>query len=79
MLKTSEKMVAALDEVKEFVFGDMSTHVVLMNMNERELKAYQSTSRFIEALTELSLEQARLMDEQNEKLDKILKKLEESK
>lgn len=78
MLKTSEKMVAALDEVKEFGFGDMSTHVVLMNMNERELKAYQSASRFIEALTELSLEQARLMDEQNEKLDTILKKLEES-
>lgn len=76
MLETTKKL---LNEVEEFMKLGMSTLDVtemLEGMDETTFKMYKLMLNMIDTSKELAVKQAELMEEQDKKLDKILKLVE---
>ena len=76
MLETTKKLIGEIDDImnksmRYFEFNDF------INMDKDQLEAIQKFVCIINTSKELMMEQAEMMEEQNKKLDLILKYLEE--
>ena len=77
MLETTKKFVEECDELMEFTFTKIDLkNDFIKNVNEEDFKLFKKTMSLYEASKELVIMQAEMIEEQNKKLDKILKLLE---
>lgn len=69
------KFVDEVNEMKVLIVEQM-THDEILNIDEKSLKAIQSAIRLVDAYRDFTLEQAKLIEETNKKLDMLLVKMD---
>lgn len=69
------KFVDEVIEMKELIVEQMSYNEFL-NIDEKSLKAIQTAIRLVDAYRDFTLEQAKLIEETNKKLDMLLVKMD---
>lgn len=79
MKTITNEVIKEIEELKELMFGLMGTESVFMDIDETTLKTMQLCMRMIDDSCNLMKEYVDVLDEQNHKLDMILKKLDEEK
>lgn len=72
MLETTKKLFEECDELMEIGMSKMS----LNEISEDDFKAFKKTMNLLDTSKKLAIKQAEIIEQQNEKLDKILKLLE---
>lgn len=72
MLETTKKLFEECDELMEIGMSKMS----LNEISEDEFKVFKKTMNLLDTSKKLAIKQAEIIEQQNEKLDKILKLLE---
>ena len=73
----TNEIIEDIDEVKKMFVGLMCEESVLMDMDEKTLKAVQISLKMIDDASDLMREYANVLEEQDRKLDMILEKLDE--
>lgn len=71
----ASKFVDEVNAMKELIVEQM-THDEILNIDEKSLKAIQTAIRLVDAYGELTLKQAKLIEETNKKLDMLLVKMD---
>jgi hypothetical protein len=76
METTVNEMVKLMDEMKELVFKMSGTEFMsaIADMDENTFKMMQISVKLMDAANDVMLENAKMMDSMNEKLDKLLLK-----
>lgn len=69
------KFVDEVNEMKELIVEQM-TYNEILNIDEKSLKAIQTAIRLVDAYRDFTLEQAKLIEETNKKLDMLLVKMD---
>lgn len=69
------KFVDEVNEMKELIVEQM-TYNEFLNIDEKSLKAIQTAIRLVDAYRDFTLEQAKLIEETNKKLDMLLVKMD---
>lgn len=69
------KFVDEVNEMKVLIVEQM-THDEILNIDEKSLKAIQTAIRLVDAYRDFTLEQAKLIEETNKKLDMLLVKMD---
>lgn len=69
------KFVDEVNEMKILIVEQM-THDEILNIDEKSLKAIQTAIRLVDAYRDFTLEQAKLIEETNKKLDMLLVKMD---
>lgn len=77
MKTITNEIIEDIDEVKKMFVGLMCEESVLMDMDEKTLKAVQISLKMIDDASDLMREYANVLEEQDRKLDMILEKLDE--
>ena len=72
MLETTKKLFEECDELMEIGMSKMS----LNEISEDDFKVFKKTMNLLDTSKKLAIKQAEIIEQQNEKLDKILKLLE---
>lgn len=67
------KFVDEVNEMKVLIVEQMA-HDEILNIDEKSLKAIQTAIRLVDAYRDFTLEQAKLIEETNKKLDMLLVK-----
>ena len=76
MLETTKRVIEEMDELIGMAMSEMDVMEQIKNMNPDSLKAYQLSIKLIDSSKDLMVKQAEMIEEQDKKLDKILKLLE---
>lgn len=76
MMEEAKKLVEAANELKEMCFGVMFDSSMLKDMSAEEFKLFQTMFELADTSTKLVLEQAKLFEQMDKKLDKLLLKSE---
>ena len=71
----ASKFVEEVNTMKELIVEQM-TYNEILNIDEKSLKAIQSAIRLVDAYGELTLKQAKEIEEINIKLDTLLSKMD---
>ena len=71
----ASKFVEEVNTMKELIVEQM-TYNEILNIDEKSLKAIQTAIRLVDAYGELTLKQAKLIEETNKKLDMLLVKMD---
>ena len=79
MQKEVEELMKECDELMELYVGQFSNLDTIQYMDEKSLNAMQKSIKLYKKSKELSIKMAEMMDEQDKKLDKIIKLLEAKK
>lgn len=69
------KFVDEVNEMKVLIVEQMA-HDEILNIDEKSLKAIQTAIRLVDAYRDFTLEQAKLIEETNKKLDMLLVKMD---
>lgn len=69
------KFVDEVNEMKSLIVEQM-TYDEILNIDEKSLKAIQTAIRLVDAYRDYTLEQAKLIEETNKKLDMLLVKMD---
>lgn len=69
------KFVDEVNEMKILIVEQM-THDEILNIDEKSLKAIQTAIRLVDAYRDFTLEQAKIIEETNKKLDMLLVKMD---
>lgn len=69
------KFVDEVNEMKELIVEQM-TYNEILNIDEKSLKAIQTAIRLVDAYRDFTLEQAKIIEETNKKLDMLLVKMD---
>lgn len=69
------KFVDEVNEMKSLIVEQM-TYDEILNIDEKSLKAIQTAIRLVDAYRDFTLEQAKLIEETNKKLDMLLVKMD---
>lgn len=69
------KFVDEVNEMKLLIVEQM-TYDEFLNIDEKSLKAIQTAIRLVDAYRDFTLEQAKLIEETNKKLDMLLVKMD---
>ena len=72
MLETTKKLFEECDELMEIGMSKIS----LNEISEDDFKVFKKTMNLLDTSKKLAIKQAEIIEQQNEKLDKILKLLE---
>ena len=72
MLKTTKKFIEELDELMNIACAEIDPRT----WNEKDFSAFKKMMSMVDTSKELAIKQAETIEQQNEKLDKILKLLE---
>ena len=76
LYEKANKLVEEANELKDFCLSKMLDPDMIKVMDEEEFKIFKKTYKLMEDSIDLVLEQSKLFDEMDNKLDKIMKKLE---
>ena len=79
MRKEVEELMKECDELMELSIGQLSSLDTIEYMDEDSLDVMKRTIKLYKKSKELSIKMAEMMDEQDKKLDKIIKLLEAKK
>ena len=79
MRKEVEELIKECDELMELGIGQLSSLDTIEYMDEDSLNVMQRSIKLYKKSKELSIKMAEMMDEQDKKLDKIIKLLEAKK
>ena len=79
MRKEVEELMKECDELMELSIGQLSSLDSIEYLDETSLNVMQQTIKLYKKSKELSIKMAEIMDEQDKKLDKIIKLLEAKK
>lgn len=71
----ASKFVEEVNTMKELIVEQM-TYNEILNIDEKSLKAIQTAIRLVDAYGELTLKQAKEIEEANRKLDTLLFKMD---
>ena len=71
----ASKFVEEVNTMKELIVEQM-TYNEILNIDEKSLKAIQTAIRLVDAYEELTLKQAKEIEEINIKLDTLLSKMD---
>lgn len=69
------KFVDEVNEMKSLIVEQM-TYDEILNIDEKSLKAIQTAIRLVDSYRDFTLEQAKLIEETNKKLDMLLVKMD---
>lgn len=69
------KFVDEVNEMKVLIVEQMA-HDEILNIDEKSLKAIQTAIRLVDAYRDFTLEQAKIIEETNKKLDMLLIKMD---
>lgn len=76
MINEAKKLVDAANELREICVRQMCNDCILTDMTAEEFDLYKKLFNMVEVSTNLVLEQAKLFDELDKKMDKLLNKME---
>lgn len=76
MTEMMNELMAEMDEVVGIAMKQAFSMNMVANMSMDELTALQKCASLLEKSKEVAFAQAKMMDDQNEKLDKLLRLLE---
>ena len=76
MAEEMRNLMEQMDELMDVFVKQAISMSCLECMNEDELEMLKQTLKFWQASKNLAIKQAKMMDEQNEKLNKIIRLLE---
>ena len=76
MLRETKKLLELTDEIMDLCMGQILNKDMLECMSGEEFEMYKKTLNLMNQSKELVLEQARLMDDIDAKLDKVIMLLE---
>ena len=79
MREEMEGLMKECDELMELSIGQLSSLDSIEYLDETSLNVMQQTIKLYKKSKELSIKMAEMMDEQDKKLDKIIKLLEAKK
>ena len=79
MRKEVEELIKECDELMELGIGQLSSLDTIEDMDEDSLNVMQRTIKLYKKSKELSIKMAEMIDEQDKKLDRIIKLLEAKK
>ena len=79
MRKEIEELMETCDDLMELCFDQFMDLDSIMCLDDKSIKAMQTTIKLYNKSKELSIKMAERIDEQNDKLDKIIELLEEKK
>lgn len=79
MRKEVEELMKECDELMEMCTAQLSSLDTIEYLDETSLNVMQKTIKLYKKSKELSIKMAEMMDEQDKKLDKIIKLLEAKK
>lgn len=79
MRKEIEELMETCDDLMELCFDQFMDLDAIMCLDDKSIKAIQTTIKLYNKSKELSIKMAERIDEQNDKLDKIIELLEEKK
>ena len=74
-MNEASKFVEEVNTMKELIVEQM-TYNEILNIDEKSLKAIQTAIRLVDAYGELTLKQAKEIEEINIKLDTLLSKMD---
>lgn len=76
LYEKANKLVEEANELKDFCLRQMIDPDMIGRMDGEEFEIFKKTYKLMNDSIDLVLEQAKLFDEMDKKLDKIMKKLE---
>ena len=76
LYEATKKLVKEANELKELCLDQMFDMDMVETMSGEEFELFKKMYKLVDDSMNLALEQARLFDEMDNKLDKIMKKLE---
>lgn len=76
LYEKTNKLVEEANELKDFCLRQMLDEDMIELMDGEEFEMFKKTYKLVNDSIDLVLEQAKLFDEMDNKLDKIMKKLE---
>jgi len=76
MLEKTTKLFEEMDELMKDALATLDIEDMLEDMDENTLKLYKAYMKLYKDSKELALCQAKMIEDQNAKLDKIIKLLE---
>ena len=79
MQKEIEELMKECDELMDLCIGQFSNLDTIQHMDEKSLNAMQKSIKLYKKSKELLIKMAEMTDEQDKKLDKIIKLLEAKK
>ena len=79
MRKEVEELMKECDELMDVMMGQLSNMDTIEYLDEDSLDAMKKTIKIYKKSKELSIKMAEMIDEQDKKLDKIIKMLEAKK
>lgn len=79
MKTITDEVIKEIKELKKLMFSMVDVESAIKDMDETTLKTMKLCVRMIDDSCDLMKEYVDVLDEQNQKLDKILRKLDEGK
>ena len=79
MRKEMEELMNERDEVMDLCIGKIGNMETIIGLDDASLNMMKKTISLYKKSKELSIKMAEMMDEQDKKLDKIIRLLEEKK
>lgn len=76
MIESSEKFVEAMNGMKEVIAKEFVNSDAIKNMDSEQFNYFCSICKFVDAANELVTRQAEIINNINEKMDKLLEKIE---
>ena len=76
LYEATKKLVEEANELKELCLDQMFDPYTVETMSGEEFELFKKMYKLVDGTTNLALEQAKLFDEMDNKLDAIMKKLD---